>query len=309
MSGTTEILERLEGVRRAPSGWVARCPAHEDRSPSLSIALGDERRVLLKCFAGCDTLDVVAAIGLTMKDLAGDAQIDAPRVERRVFERPTPLPWDQERMQALVDTAANRLAGEANDHVAVHYAADRFGVTLADVHRLRLGYAWLGGAHRLVVPFCDTWGVARGMQARALDPEVALRWMSPYRPTRGQWSRWGWFRGRNVDSPVLVTEGPGDALTAVSLGYHAIAIRGASNATDPATQRTIRAVAGNRLILLAGDGDEAGATFNVHLGNALEETHAWYRHAQPPEGMDLTDYRRADPVACAEWLQSIASPA
>ncbi|KAK1548461.1 hypothetical protein Q3G72_025016 [Acer saccharum] len=302
---TTDVLERLDGVKQVHGGWLARCPAHEDRSPSLSIGTGESRRILLRCFAGCETVDVVAAIGLTMKDLAGDAVIDAPRVERREIVRPKPLPWDQERMQALVDEAADRLTGEAGDHVAVRYARDRFGVTLADVHRLRLGYLpMFGGSPRLVIPFRDTFGVARGMQARALDPDAKVRWLSPRSPTRGEWSRWGWFRGRVLDAPVIVTEGPGDALSAVTLGYHAIAIRGASNATDAATQRAVRAQAGNRKILIAGDGDEAGEGFSRALAQALQSVDAWHDILPMPQGMDLTDFLRDDADACAAMVRA-----
>lgn len=63
------LLARLPGARPAGAGkWVARCPAHEDKSPSLSIRdAGD--RVLLKCHAGCSAAAVVAALGLTLADL------------------------------------------------------------------------------------------------------------------------------------------------------------------------------------------------------------------------------------------------
>jgi hypothetical protein len=44
-----EFVNRLERVKRAGKGWMARCPAHEDRLASLSIAEGDDGRVLLKC--------------------------------------------------------------------------------------------------------------------------------------------------------------------------------------------------------------------------------------------------------------------
>lgn len=63
------VLSRLEGVRRFGPGWIARCPAHRDRDPSLSIAEGDDSRVLLHCFALCNPLEIVTAIGLTMADL------------------------------------------------------------------------------------------------------------------------------------------------------------------------------------------------------------------------------------------------
>jgi hypothetical protein len=61
------VRSRLEGV--AHDGKSARCPAHDDRRASLSIAEGEDYRVLLTCFAGCKTEDVVKAAGLTMRDL------------------------------------------------------------------------------------------------------------------------------------------------------------------------------------------------------------------------------------------------
>lgn len=48
---------------------VARCPAHDDRSPSLSVSEGIDGRVLLWCFAGCATEDVIKSLGLTWTDL------------------------------------------------------------------------------------------------------------------------------------------------------------------------------------------------------------------------------------------------
>ena len=63
------LLDRLERVRQTgPGRWVARCPSHEDRSPSLSIREVDGR-VLLHDFGGCETGDVLAALGLSMSDL------------------------------------------------------------------------------------------------------------------------------------------------------------------------------------------------------------------------------------------------
>lgn len=63
------ILSRLDRVRKAGRGWTARCPAHEDRTSSLSVSAGEDGRVLLHCFASCATADVVAATGLTVADL------------------------------------------------------------------------------------------------------------------------------------------------------------------------------------------------------------------------------------------------
>jgi hypothetical protein len=60
------------GLRRTRRGWSARCPAHDDRANSLSIGIGDDSRTLLNCFAGCRTQAIVAAIGLSMRDLWPD---------------------------------------------------------------------------------------------------------------------------------------------------------------------------------------------------------------------------------------------
>ncbi len=63
------VLAHLKGVRTSLHGWVACCPAHRDREPSLSIGLGDEGQVLLNCFAGCTLDRIVEAMGITLADL------------------------------------------------------------------------------------------------------------------------------------------------------------------------------------------------------------------------------------------------
>ena len=64
------VLSRLRRVRSARRrSFMAECPAHPDRVPSLSITEGRDGRVLLNCFAGCDTSAVLAAIGLSFSDL------------------------------------------------------------------------------------------------------------------------------------------------------------------------------------------------------------------------------------------------
>lgn len=70
MSAAAKLLDRLTGVKQtAPGRWHAKCPAHEDKSPSLSIRELEDGRVLMHDFGGCGTGDVLAAIGLTFTDL------------------------------------------------------------------------------------------------------------------------------------------------------------------------------------------------------------------------------------------------
>ena len=64
------VLSRLQRTRCARKrSFMAECPAHEDRIPSLSITEGQDGRVLIHCFAGCDASAVLGAIGLSYSDL------------------------------------------------------------------------------------------------------------------------------------------------------------------------------------------------------------------------------------------------
>lgn len=78
----TALLQRLAGVRgNGDNAWVARCPAHEDRSPSLTVKALPDGRILMHCFAGCGTDSVLGAIGLGMQDLFPEPlAIHRPRV-------------------------------------------------------------------------------------------------------------------------------------------------------------------------------------------------------------------------------------
>jgi hypothetical protein len=67
------LLARLDKVKQTGNGrWLACCPAHDDRSPSLTIRQTDDGTVLVKCWSGCGAADVVQAVGLSLKDLFQD---------------------------------------------------------------------------------------------------------------------------------------------------------------------------------------------------------------------------------------------
>lgn len=75
------ILSHLSKVRRmGPDRWMACCPAHQDKSPSLSIRECSDGRVLIHCWTGCGANDVLDAIGLTFDALFPEKLTDyAPR--------------------------------------------------------------------------------------------------------------------------------------------------------------------------------------------------------------------------------------
>ncbi|MCL6558880.1 MAG: hypothetical protein K6U74_08775, partial [Firmicutes bacterium] len=64
-----EFLVRLDGVKKSGAQYTALCPAHNDTEQSLSVKQGDDGRILLNCFVGCDVENIVGALGLKLADL------------------------------------------------------------------------------------------------------------------------------------------------------------------------------------------------------------------------------------------------
>jgi hypothetical protein len=69
MTPTERFVLRLGKVRGRNGSWTAQCPAHEDKSPSLSVRETEDGRVLVHCFGGCPVHEVVSAVGMDMTDL------------------------------------------------------------------------------------------------------------------------------------------------------------------------------------------------------------------------------------------------
>lgn len=98
------ILVRLAGVRPSGEGWMARCPAHEDRNPSLSLREANGK-LLLHCFANCTTEAICAALKIEMRELFAEARAlrrTGPRIlrdaERQIASlRGRLTPCDRER--------------------------------------------------------------------------------------------------------------------------------------------------------------------------------------------------------------------
>ena len=88
-------------VAKGPSSdgeYLCKCPAHDDRTASLCVGTGADGRILVKCQAGCDTRDVVKAMGLKMTDLYPEGSKPAasggggPSAQRKPGSKPAPPP-------------------------------------------------------------------------------------------------------------------------------------------------------------------------------------------------------------------------
>lgn len=134
-----EILDRLEDVRQSGNSYIARCPLHDDRSPSLSIAIGDDGRILLHCFTGCEVKNICEAIGLTVGDLFPDRRKLTPKARRELSDA-------QKRIRAQNQFAARRREAfvamveyrDLTQELFDHYGLDCPNEILEAVHFLPL---------------------------------------------------------------------------------------------------------------------------------------------------------------------------
>lgn len=80
----TDIVASFPDARPAGKGFMARCPAHEDHTASLSIGTGEDGRVLLHCHAGCELDAVLAAAHLTRADIASERRPSVARATAQI---------------------------------------------------------------------------------------------------------------------------------------------------------------------------------------------------------------------------------
>lgn len=84
-----DILSRLEKVKKTGrANWMACCPAHEDRSPSMTIADKGDGHILAHCFAGCSFDEIVGAVGLGWEPWF---PVNHNPHEHKNFRRPYPV--------------------------------------------------------------------------------------------------------------------------------------------------------------------------------------------------------------------------
>ena len=58
-----------DGGRKVGGQYLVRCPAHDDKKPSLGVRELDDGRLLVRCYAGCATEDILDALGFVFADL------------------------------------------------------------------------------------------------------------------------------------------------------------------------------------------------------------------------------------------------
>ena len=130
------FISQLRKVRQSkPGNWLACCPAHEDRSPSMTIRELDDGRVLIHCFAGCSVEQILHAAGLEFSVLFPERLAEHIPPMRRPFNAHDVLEAVSAEAGIVATTASNL-------HI---------GMTLSkpDYARLQVASARLEEARRL----------------------------------------------------------------------------------------------------------------------------------------------------------------
>jgi len=130
------ILDRLEGVKcTGESRWLANCPAHNDRHPSLSIKETSEGVVLLKCWSGCTAHEIASAAGISLSELFPSSSVMHRKGERRPFPTADVFRALADEMLFIAMSSCDLIKGKAlteTDHQRLLLAVGRVRAALQE---------------------------------------------------------------------------------------------------------------------------------------------------------------------------------
>jgi hypothetical protein len=279
-----ETIATALGGRKAGRGWMACCPTHDDREPSLSIRDADDGKVLVHCHAGCDQERVIAILrsrGLWMENC------------RRRFIRPAPrtATASQPRDDARRSTAALAIwqsATPAGGSLIESYLASR-GLHLPPPPTLRFhiglkhptGGLWpamvalvTNGADGTPLAIHRTFLARGGVGKAPVDPQKMM-----LGPCRG-----GAVRLAEPGDVLMVGEGIETCLAAMqATGNPAWA------ALSTSGLRTLDLPKDECDVIVLADGDDAGDAAARDCAWRWKRQGRRVRIARPPRGMDFND--------------------
>ncbi|MAN55806.1 MAG: virulence-associated protein E [Paracoccus sp.] len=281
---TAETIARALGGHKVGQGWTARCPAHDDREPSLSIRDADGR-VLMRCHAGCDQRDVIAA--LKARGLwDGKAHSSLRKSRHRKVSPPRPDPDQTERSAVALSIGQSTIPADGTPVEA--YLASR-GLTCSLPPSLRF--------HRgLKHPSGGIWPCMVALVTRgADDPPLAIHRTFLAREGHGKAAvepakmmfgpcRGGAVRLREPGEVLMIGEGIETCLAAMqATGLPAWAALSTSGL--PALDLP----GGFRDLIILADGDDPGEVAARDCALRWMREGRRVRIARPPRGMDFND--------------------
>jgi putative DNA primase/helicase len=284
---TAETIAKALGGRKAGAGWMARCPAHEDREPSLSLKDADGGKVLLCCHAGCDQQKVIAALK------ARGIWLGSGRRRGMIIRsQPSPAAKDEpDRGDAERTRTALRLWGAsvpATGTLVETYLRSR-GVVMPIPATLRFH----GGAKHargklwpamVALVTRGTDGAPLAIHRTFLAREGTSK--APIEPAKMMLGlcRGGAVRLGPILDRLMVAEGIENALSAMQATGQA-----AWAALSTSGLRTLELPVEARDIVVLADGDEPGEAAARDAARRWKRGGRRVRIARPPRGFDFND--------------------
>lgn len=245
------LREKNLNPRRSGGGWTSRCPAHDDRSPSLSIKITADGRLLAYCHAGCTFKAIIDAMGCK----AACVMPVGHRPEPQAFSR-----WQWETLRTHADPES------------VVQAERRLGIPVGGL--VKVGAVWSLALGALAAPmFEKPAGPVVGVRLRADD---GRKWAVPG-------SKNAMFMPTNFSGvgPLFIPEGFTDTAALVGLGFDAIG-RPSATAGDSLVRLIVAGPSLNRPIIVVADADATGRESAIRLTDLLRKDGAPAKMLCPP---------------------------
>jgi putative DNA primase/helicase len=286
---TAEAIAKALGGRNVGGGWMARCPAHADREPSLSIIDAKDGKVLVRCHAGCGQADVIAALR-SRGIWYSDDRRNGPRsltIRRSAASEP-----DQDTAKRIEAALALwRATQPANGTLVERYLHSRgLHHALPPILRFHTG---------LKHPSGGIWPAMVALVTRGVDDApIAIHrtfvacdgnGKAPVEPAKMMLGpcRGGAVRLGSAGDVLMVGEGIETSLAAMqATGYAAWA------ALSTSSLRTLDLPRKMRDVIVLADGDDPGEAAAQDCAWRWKREGRRVRIARPPRGMDFNDLLR-----------------
>lgn len=285
------VLSKLPDAKRNGKGWTARCPAHDDRRPSLRVTTGDDGRALVHCHAGCTPEAVVGALGLTLADLMPANDMPSGR---RTSSKPA-----RKRESDRRSRKDRRVRATPDDAIAEMEGRDGPSSYLWTYHNAA------GEPVGVIV----RWDSADGKEIRPVS-KAANGWIIGGMPEPRPLYRLPELLGR-PDEIVYVAEGEKAADAATTIGLLATTSPHGSQSADKTDWKPL---AGREVVILP-DNDDAGREYAKDVASILVglEPAGKVRIVELPDlskGGDIYDWLEAhdaiEPEALREMIEALA---
>jgi hypothetical protein len=279
------VLDRLERVKRSGKGWIACCPAHNDRHPSLSIGVGSDDRVLLYCYAGCEFGAICAALGPELAALLGGGEGGSPPEEGCQVRQVVQV---GPRLVASGGVRVDTAAGLTVEQLA---AAKELPVDLL----VSLGCETVGyfGSPAVQVPYYDEEGELVGSRYRLGSKQ--FKWK---KGEKASTLLYGVNRMEEIREAgfVLLVEGESDAWTLMHHGFPVLAVPGAGMWNEDQAAR----LDGIETVYLVVEPDKGGETLVAKLHDSTLQPRV--KLVRLPT-KDVSELHLLDPTAFPQRLR------